>query len=328
MDLSDEEYVPEHPTEASTGKGSSSAKRKSTSSPVSTSVLPVAGNNKAICSTKLAKSDTGPIADAANNTTDDSLSALHDEPIEDSTEPYEPFEGEDIDDAFMPLMNPTLSSQDESVASIPTPPVIPQNQPEQQQQPQQIPLPPQQHRPPLLPDPEYPPPFAFQAQQQQPQRKQWDMPPPQFNNFGSGLPNLADLANFGEFPNLAAGLNNLNPPQPAGLPPHMWNNQQQPPPMGPMGGGGGPMGGNQFSSPNRPPFGGSPFNNNNNKMNNFRNHNNNSWGGGGRGGGGGGGPRHGSPYFRGGGGGGRGNFRGANNKFRGGHHNNNRGGNW
>ncbi|XP_021701197.1 uncharacterized protein LOC5571655 isoform X4 [Aedes aegypti] len=272
MDLSDEEYVPEHPTEAST--------------------------------------------------------ALHDEPIEDSTEPYEPFEGEDIDDAFMPLMNPTLSSQDESVASIPTPPVIPQNQPEQQQQPQQIPLPPQQHRPPLLPDPEYPPPFAFQAQQQQPQRKQWDMPPPQFNNFGSGLPNLADLANFGEFPNLAAGLNNLNPPQPAGLPPHMWNNQQQPPPMGPMGGGGGPMGGNQFNSPNRPPFGGSPFNNNNNKMNNFRNHNNNSWGGGGRGGGGGGGPRHGSPYFRGGGGGGRGNFRGGNNKFRGGHHNNNRGGNW
>ncbi|XP_062546335.1 uncharacterized protein LOC134212459 isoform X2 [Armigeres subalbatus] len=274
MDLSDEEYVPEHPT--------------------------------------------------------GTTAALHDEPIEDSTEPYEPFEGEDVEDSLMSLMNPPLLTKEDIVANIPIPPAIHQQQQQESPQPQQLqqqqqqqpppqpqPLQPPQHRPPLLPDPDFPP-FAFPpAQQQQAQRKQWDVPPPQFNNFGTGLPNLGDLANFGEFPNLAAGLNNLNPPPTPGLPPpHIWNNQQQSP-MGPMGGG--PMG-NQFNSPNRPPFGGSPFNNNN-KMNNFRNHNNNnSWGG--RGGGG---PRHGSPYFR---GGGRGNFRGGNNKFRGGHHNNNRGGNW
>ncbi|XP_058451522.1 uncharacterized protein LOC131430503 isoform X2 [Malaya genurostris] len=252
MDLSDEEYVPEHPTESA-----------------SASMQEV------------------------------------DEIIEDSAEPYEPFEGEDVDDdpiADMPEFEESIPNTSTTTATTPTTPSA------------------VQQRPPLLPDPEYPPAFVFQhsqpqpQQQQQPheQRKPWELPPPPLNNFGSGIPNLPDLSNFGEFPSLAAGLNSFNQPPPGEWAPHMWNNQ--------MGPNGGPMGvpGNQFGgSPNRPPFGGSPFGN---KTNNFRN----PWPG--RGGGG-GGPRHGSPYFRGGGGGGgRGNFRG----FRGGggHHNNNRPSNW
>ncbi|XP_058815608.1 uncharacterized protein LOC131679071 isoform X2 [Topomyia yanbarensis] len=254
MDLSDEEYVPEHPTES--------------------------------VSATLQESD---------------------EIIEDSTEPYEPFEGEDVDDDPIPDV-PDFGESIQNIATTTSTPTTPSMQP----------------RPALLPDPEYPPSFAFQQhqQQQQPpqhhpqqheQRKPWELPPPLLNNFGSGMPGLSDLANFGEFPNLAAGLNSFNQPPPGEWSPHMWNNQ--------MGPNGGPMGGgaNQFGgSPNRPPFGGSPFGN---KNNNFRN----PWGG--RGGVG-GGPRHNSPYFRGGGGGGggggrgggRGNFRG----FRGGGHHNNR----
>lgn len=226
---------------------------------------------------------------------------------EDSAEPYEPFEGEDPDE-------PVPEFSDEAEIGLQ------QSQKKQQrlQQPQPLMSEPIQ-RPPLLPDPAgFPPHFAFQAQQQQQQqRNQWDLPPPlppQINNFGgnTGIPSLTDLANFGEFPNLAAGLSNMGSPQPPpNMLPHVWNNQ--------------------FNSPNRGPppvgFGGSPFNGGgggNRGNNNFRN---NQWQGGPRdGGGAGGGPRHGSPYFR--GGGNRGNFRG---KFRGGGgggHHHNRGGNW
>ncbi|KAL1377310.1 hypothetical protein pipiens_004205 [Culex pipiens pipiens] len=222
---------------------------------------------------------------------------------EDSAEPYEPFEGEDPDE-------PVPEFPDEAEMGM-----AQQNQ--QHQQPPPLMAEPIQ-RPPLLPDPAgFPPHFAFQAQQQQQQqqqRNQWDLPPPmppQMNNFGGtpGIPSLTDLANFGEFPSLAAGLSNMG--SPPGMPPHVWNNQ--------------------FNSPNRGPppggFGGSPFNGGGNRGNNNNNFRNNQWQGGPRDGGGGGGPRHGSPYFR--GGGGRGNFRGG--KFRGGgghHNNNNRGGNW
>ncbi|XP_053691520.1 uncharacterized protein LOC128740036 isoform X2 [Sabethes cyaneus] len=261
MDLSDEEYVPEHPTD-------------STSAPIPED--------------------------------DDDI------PLEDSTEPYEPFEGEDVDDPLPEI--PDLSENVQSISTAtatPTTPTAPTIQ---------------QTRPPLLPDPEFPPSFAFQQQQQQHQpqpQKPWELAPPPLNNFGSpNIPSLADLANFGDFPNLAAGLNTFNQPPPNEWGQPLWSNQ--------MGGpnGGVPVGGgmNHFGAPNRPPFGGSPFGNN---KNNFRN----QWVGGRGGNGGGGGPRHGSPYFRGGGGGGgmrggggRGNFRG----FRGGggHHNNNRAGNW
>uniref|UniRef100_A0A1Q3EWY2 Regulation of nuclear pre-mRNA domain-containing protein 2 n=1 Tax=Culex tarsalis TaxID=7177 RepID=A0A1Q3EWY2_CULTA len=230
---------------------------------------------------------------------------------EDSAEPYEPFEGEDPDE-------PVPEFPDEAEMGLQQ-----QEQQNQQQRPPPLMAEPIQ-RPPLLPDPAgFPPHFAFQAQQQQQQqqRNQWDLPPPlppQMNNFGgtAGIPSLTDLANFGEFPNLAAGLSNMGSPQPPpGMPPHVWNNQ--------------------FNSPNRGPppggFGGSPFGGGGGGGGGRGNFRNNQWQGGGpRDGGAGGGPRHGSPYFR--GGGGRGNFRGG--KFRGGggggHHNNNnnRGGNW
>lgn len=212
---------------------------------------------------------------------------------EDSAEPYEPFEGEDPDE-------PVPEFPDEAEMNL---------QEQQPNQPQPLMAEPIQ-RPPLLPDPGFPPHFAFQAQQQQPPRNHWDLPPPlppqPMNNFGptAGIPSLTDLANFGEFPSLAAGLTNIGSPQP-GMPPHVWNNQ--------------------FNSPNRGPpggFGGSPFNGGGGGGRGNNNFRNNQWQGP-RDGPGGGGPRHGSPYFR------RGNFRGG--KFRGGgpgHHNNNNRGNW
>lgn len=219
---------------------------------------------------------------------------------EDSAEPYEPFEGEDPDE-------PVPEFPDDAEMGLQD--VGQQQQQQQPNQPQPLMAEPIQ-RPPLLPDPGFPPHFAFQAQQQQQQQPQprnhWDLPPPlppqPMNNFGptAGIPSLTDLANFGEFPSLAAGLTNIGSPQPQGMPPHVWNNQ--------------------FNSPNRGGFGGPPFNGGGAGRGNFRN---NQWQGSP---GGGGGPRHGSPYFR------RGNFRGG--KFRGGGHhnnnnnNNNRGGNW
>ncbi|XP_055591692.1 nuclear receptor coactivator 6 isoform X2 [Uranotaenia lowii] len=258
---------------------------------------------------------------------DAALSAIAGGPAElieeqDSTEPYEPFEGEEIDDepirtnlhsevpevmqrAISPLRPPLLPDPD--FAPFLFPPQPPQHQQQQQQQSQQM------------------------SPMQQQQQKPWEMPPhqPPNNNF-SGLTNLMDLAPFGEFPNVAPGMNNFNHQgTPTAIPPPMppiWNGPQQQQQQ---------QHHHQFGSPNRAPFGGGgmpqggpPFNNN------FRQQNN-SWGPN-RGGMGGGGPRHGSPgapYFRGGRGGGRGNFRGGNNKFRGGgggdnYHNNNRGAQW
>lgn len=242
---------------------------------------------------------------AASVASADLSSELQEGIYEDSAEPYEPFEGEDPDEPVPEFPDEAeLGLQDTMVQQQ-------QQQPEPNPQPQPLMQEPLQ-RPPLLPDPGFPPHFAFQAQQQQQQQQQprnhWDLPPPlPLNNLSAGIPSLTDLANFGDFPNLAAGLNNMGSPQP-GLPPHVWNNQ--------------------FNSPNRGPPGspfGSPFNGGGNRgNNNFRN---NQWARDGPGSGG--GPRHNSPYFRGGGGGGgRGNFRGG--KFRGGghHNNNNRGGNW
>lgn len=312
MDLSDEEeYVPEHPTDSASGKSGTSLDKLSPSSlsPETESMIPTA------------LSPSGPDSTEA---TDNSLSVIK-EGSHDSTEPYEPFEGEDFEDELPEL--PEVEDAAPTVNTLPQqrPPLLPDpdfppfafNQEAQHQAAQQIPQ---------LPPPPPPPQPQILTQQQQPsQRKQWDIPPPQLNNFAASLPNLVDMPNFGEFPNLSSGLNTLNQPPPAGglpPPPHMWNNQMGPSvggsPMGPLGPMG-PMGG----SPNRPPFVGSPFNNKN-----FRN---NNWGGRGGGMGMGGGIRPNSPYFRGGmmgRGGGRGNFRGANNRFRGGHHGNNRGGNW
>ncbi|XP_055546292.1 uncharacterized protein LOC129730760 isoform X2 [Wyeomyia smithii] len=311
MDLSDEEYVPEHPTESTSGKSGTSSDKPSASSPRSSisSLITVVGSSN---SKSIAPASGTTSVDSTINSLSAPLPEDDDDiPLEDSTEPYEPFEGEDVDDPLTDIPDFTENVQSinttttTTTMTTPTTPTV------------------QQARPPLLPDPEFPPSFAFQQQQQQhqsQQQKPWELAPPPLNNFGNpNIPSLADLANFGDFPSLAAGLSNFNQPPPNEWGQPLWNNQ--------MGGpnGGIPMGGglNHFGNPNRAPFGGSPFGNN---KNNFRN----QWPGGrGGGNGGGGGPRHGSPYFRGGAGGnrggGRGNFRG----FRGGGgHHNNRGGNW